>query len=336
MNGGVMNSTLTNISLNSLNVSTRIGIPQSSFNKFNKTMNQLNKTNMITFNNSQEIKKKELTHQKEQQQDESNEQNEIISSNVKEKKRKVTLSLINVQSNAIAEYKYVPPRRPRYIHCINKTILNNPHNLSKSLPIYTKNNQIICEKSNIGSQSSSYESEEPNRINFIQIGDPSDCCFKTTNCYRTPALPLRMKIKISEREAESCLTQDQLNSSDYDYQRAKTTFGCSRESNQINHYFSNDIQLNISDNEQRSNIEQESLGNKQKPKNKNVQCMGLKIFGESGDQIGCFSAKIPVRFPVTDKYKAKHSLHLSSIKTQPNIRNPSPISNHSKSLYSGF
>lgn len=300
-----MSSTLPNLSLNSLNISTKVGISQSSFNKFNKTMHQLNKpvvSNPIVrkYNDSplQDNKNPEKsainndvsndfnekgkenalnTTSRQIYESSRNEGNSVKNSTndddyllkiFKEKRKKNFLTTINIQNNLLTNYKYVPPRRPRYIQCINNS--NKPNNFSKSLPPYKKSNFDNTDSDNHASK----------------FGDPSHCYCKMQSLPRTPALPLRMKIKMDARESDR------------------------------------------GENERR---ESDS-----KSTNKNVQSVALKYFCECGNEIGCFSKKVPVRFPESEKQKIKKRLRNSCPNQQPNPLNSSPRSMQSRNLFSSF
>lgn len=322
-------STLPNLSLNSLNVSTRVGIPQSSFNKFNKTMLQLN--NQTTINKNLEEKKLIASPSQVSQQSNENQNNDhFFLSNNKEKHKKNALIMVNIQANTLSEYKYVPPRRPRYIRCINHQNLNSKQNLSQSLPAYKNVNKVFDEKSSINTHSNNDECEDPAHPHLVQFGDPSDCYCKIVSYPRTPALPLRMKIKMNARDAESNGNQEQMISDAFN------------NSHENENGTLNDSKDYITENENskaetglRSNYDNENIHLK-KPKDKNVQCMALKYFGESGNLIGCFSTKIPVRFPVSERDKIKNRLRNSYPNPQPIPPNSSPRSIQSKNHFSSF
>lgn len=303
---GEMSTTLPNISIKDLNTSYRVGISQSSFDKFNKTMLQLKPPSLIASNKHE--KKNAIFSSQLNQQHSINDNRETNILIKKQKPKKISLNMINIESNTLSEYKYVPPRRPKYIRCINP-IPNISNNLSKSLPIYNKDANLFDRNANYNSTSMNSDYTELNQPNLVQFGDPNQYSYNKASFHRTPSQPLRMKIKSRANEAESRLNSYQRQTRNDEQQRAQTAFGNLEDENME----MKDRSSSIADNKYRQNFNYT-----------NRQYMSLKYFCDSGDELGCFSTKVPVSYPESEKEKLKRRLRNSSANPRSITSNSSP------------
>lgn len=233
-------------------------------------------------------------------------------------KQRDALSMICIDTNDLPQYKYIPPRPPKYIRL---NILQNSRSHSVSSKTWTSKT-LPLPTNQLSNSNTETLSNPIHTIKSMQLEnfDNSDYCYDAS-VPRVPELPVKMKIRGSSyrpfrekpRIQDSYLKPNNLRFTTHSNQRVQLTANQSEQLSTSQSY-ENRPKTSIERTQLDSTIEETEKKAKTSSRigtqsdsvvhdvvycrpRVSYQKMAVKYFLDAGDDIGCFSTEVHIPLP---------------------------------------